>query len=84
MTKTENPAPRSFYARKPNRIACYAGWGRGGGGGGTTFKVVTLSYRYHDCSFSPLALRRTLLGLTLSVRLIESQIRAVKEGNDQL
>ena len=82
MTKTENPVPRSFLAPKPNGIACYAGWGRGGG---VTFKLVTLSYHYHYCSFSQLTLRRTLLGPALSVRLIaEGQIRAVKEGRDQL
>ena len=51
---------------------------------GVTFKVVTSSYLYHYCSFSQHALRRTLLGLASSVRLIESQIRAVKEGRDQL
>ena len=62
MTKTENPVPRSFFAPKPNGIACYAGWGKGGGGE-VTFKLVTLSYHYHYCSFSQLALRRTLLGL---------------------
>ena len=59
-TKPENPVPRSFFVPKPNGIACYAGWG---GGGGVTFKLVTLSYHYHYCSFSQLALRRTLLGL---------------------
>ena len=56
-TKTENPVPQSFFAPKPNGIACYAGWG-------VTFQLVTLSYHYHYyyyyCSFSQLALRRTL------------------------
>ena len=79
MTKTKNPVPRSFLLENQTEsLATQVG------GGAATFKVVTLSYRYHDCSFSPLALRRTLLGLTLSVRLKESQIRALKEGKDQL
>ena len=34
--------------------------------------------------YSQLSLRRTHLGSALSVRLIESQIKGVKKGRDQL